>query len=172
MLWRALRLVIDTGLHGGNMTRDQALQLFAEYLWDVSDVPEKEVSRYQSTPGQATSYMIGRQAIWKIRNATESKLGSKFNLKDFHYHILRQGVGPLPYIERYMKRYVNCVLEQAPSAQTCAEVIGTAQKDNLFRRGKQRAIRANWSAARSTKRMRDVVSSWNEDDMQTNVLMF
>ena len=124
LIWRALRLIIDTGLHNRGMSRDQALQLFAEYLWEESDVMEKEVSRYQVDPGQATSYMIGRQAIWKMRNETENQLGNKFNLKDFHYHLLRQGDAPLPYIESYMKKYVNCALK--PDAQSCAEMDPSA----------------------------------------------
>ena len=64
------------------MTRDQALDLFNRYMWDNSDVVANEVSRYQAWPGQATAYMTGQLAIWRMRNDTLAKLGGKFNLQD------------------------------------------------------------------------------------------
>lgn len=73
------------------MTRDEALELFATYAWDRTDKAIKDVTRYQSDPGQATAYMIGQLAIWSYRNATTKKLldnGKKFNEKDFHFQVI------------------------------------------------------------------------------------
>lgn len=125
-IWRALRLIIDTGLHSQNMTRDQAIDLFRRYLWDESDVVVNEVSRYQSWPGQATSYMTGQLAIWKMRNETLEKLGARFKLQDFHYHVLLHGPVPISYLQTYMKEYSNCVLHEEESH--CEEILTTSRK--------------------------------------------
>ncbi len=90
-IWRALRLVVDTGLHYKGFTRQRALDLFAKYAWDKSDIAQKEVLRYQSNPGQATAYMIGQLDIWRYRNETKKALGDKFSLKEFHFQALSQG---------------------------------------------------------------------------------
>ena len=86
-IWRAIRLVVDTGLHAKGLTRDKALEMFAKYAWDTSDVAQKEVTRYQSGPGQATSYMIGQLVIQKSREEAKKRLGQKFDLKEFHYQV-------------------------------------------------------------------------------------
>lgn len=72
------------------MTRDEALGLFAKYAWDKTDKAIKDVTRYQSDPGQATAYMIGQLAIWRYRNDTTQRIeagGKKFNEKDFHFQV-------------------------------------------------------------------------------------
>ena len=125
-IWRALRLIIDTGLHSQNMTRDQAIHLFRRYLWDESDIVVNEVSRYQSWPGQATSYMTGQLAIWKMRNATLAKLGAKFKLQDFHYHVLLHGPVPISYLQTYIEEYSYCVLHEEESH--CKEILTAFRK--------------------------------------------
>ena len=82
---------MDTGLHYKGFTRQKALDLFAKYAWDKSDIAQKEVLRYQSNPGQATAYMIGQLDIWRYRNETKDALGDKFSLKEFHFQALSQG---------------------------------------------------------------------------------
>lgn len=129
-IWRALRLIIDTGLHSANMTRDQALELFNRYLWDNSDVVAKEVSRYQSWPGQATAYMTGQLAIWKMRNETLAKLGTKFKLQDFHYHILSHGQVPITFLETYMKEYAECVLDKGKKG--CKDFLSVYKKQEYY----------------------------------------
>ena len=112
-IWRALRLVIDTSLHYKNMSRDEALTLFRHYMWDDSDIVTKEIARYQAWPGQASSYMIGQQEIWRMRNETETTLGRKYDIRDFHYHVISQGDVPLWYLDDYIKSfYVRCVLSE------------------------------------------------------------
>lgn len=125
-IWRALRLIIDTGLHSKNMTRDQAVDLFRRYLWDESDVVVNEVSRYQSWPGQATSYMTGQLAIWRMRNETLEKLGAKFKLQEFHYHVLSHGPVPISYLQTYIEEYSNCVLHEGEN--DCKEILTTSNK--------------------------------------------
>ena len=88
-MWRALRLVLDAGLHSKGMTRQEGLDLLAEYAWDTSDVARKEMTRYQSGPGQASAYMIGQLTIQKLREYCEEALKDDFNLKEFHYQVKR-----------------------------------------------------------------------------------
>ncbi|KAK3727918.1 hypothetical protein QZH41_016368 [Actinostola sp. cb2023] len=107
-MWRSLRLVVDTGLHSKGLTRQQALNLFDRYAWDDSDIPEKEVTRYQSGPGQATAYMIGEMMISKLRRYAEAKLGNKFDLRDFHFQVLSQGSAPLSFLISHIEQYVTC----------------------------------------------------------------
>ena len=76
------------------MKRPEAAKLFEDYAWDTTEKATKDLTRYQSDPGQATAYMIGQLAIWKLRNYTKSALEKakiKFDEKEFHYHILSQG---------------------------------------------------------------------------------
>ena len=87
-IWRALRLVVDTGLHFKGKSRDWAIKLFADYTWDMSDKVHKEVTRYQSIPGQAVTYMLGQLSIMELKKEAETGLGEKFNLKDFHFQVV------------------------------------------------------------------------------------
>ena len=90
-MWRALRLIVDTGLHYKGYSRAKALELFEKVAWDNTDLSNKEVTRYQSNYGQATAYMIGQLDIWSLRNHTEEKLRDMFSLKEFHLQTLSQG---------------------------------------------------------------------------------
>lgn len=126
-VWRALRLIVDSGLHYKGFSRQKALKFFADYAWDKSGTALKEVTRYQSAPGQATAYMIGQQHIKKLREYAQRILGDKFNLRDFHYHLLSQGSSPLSYLEQSNDAYVNCVKnEKAPG---CYEILNPEVKD-------------------------------------------
>lgn len=76
------------------MKRPEAAKLFADYAWDTTEKAIKDLTRYQSDPGQATAYMIGQLAIWKLRNYTKSALEKAkipFDEKEFHFHVLSQG---------------------------------------------------------------------------------
>ena len=112
---------MDSGLHYKGFTRDQALGYFATYAWDTSDAAEKEVTRYQSDPGQATAYMIGQLKIIELRNYAQEKLGDKFNLKDFHFYLLAQGSAPLSFLEESIREYVSCTLGE--SEEGCEDVL-------------------------------------------------
>ena len=81
-------MMMDTGLHYKGKTRDWALKLFEDYAWDTSDVAVKEVTRYQSIPGQAVTYMLGQLAIMELLDEANGTLKEKFNIKDFHYQVI------------------------------------------------------------------------------------
>ncbi|KXJ22654.1 hypothetical protein AC249_AIPGENE26565 [Exaiptasia diaphana] len=143
-IWRALRLIMDTGLHYRGMTRDEALELFAKYAWDRTDKAVKDVVRYQSNEGQATAYMIGQLAIWKYRNDTTKRLQDnekEFNEKDFHFQVLSQGSSPLSYLEAHLQRFTDCTID--PEGSGCDSLLNpdfksirkakTSQAKNNFR---------------------------------------
>jgi len=111
--WRAVRLIVDTGLHyrGGNMT--WARKMFEDYTWDTGDFARKEIVRYMSDPGQATAYMIGRLELIKMRQKATKELGKKFNLKEFHYQVLSQGSSPIDYLKEHIDRYIECKKDKA-----------------------------------------------------------
>lgn len=111
---------MDTGLHYKGFSRDEALKYFADFAWDTSDSPEKEVTRYQSDPGQATAYMIGQLKIIELREYAMKELGDKFDLKDFHFYLLAQGSSPLSYLEEGIHEYVRCAkIKSKTVAMTC-----------------------------------------------------
>ena len=104
------------------MTRDEALELFAKYAWDRTDKAVKEVTRYQSVPGQATAYMIGQLQIIQLRDYAKAKLKDKFNLRDFHFYLLSQGAAPLSYLKHSIEKYVECTLNDGKGAG-CIDVL-------------------------------------------------
>lgn len=125
-IWRALRLIVDTGMHHQKMKRDDAIKMFADYAWDESDFTKKEVTRYQNWAGQATAYMVGRLGILQARENASGSLGKKFNLKDFHYQVLSQGSSPLAFIQEHVQKYVECVKE--PSKAGCSDILNPPKK--------------------------------------------
>uniref|UniRef100_A0A6P8I4Q0 Uncharacterized protein LOC116295956 n=1 Tax=Actinia tenebrosa TaxID=6105 RepID=A0A6P8I4Q0_ACTTE len=127
-VWRALRLIVDTGLHYKGFSRQKALDLFAEYAWDTSDGAQKEVTRYQSDPGQATAYMIGQLHIMSLRDYAKQKLNDKFNLKDFHFYLLSQGSSPLSYLKDSIYKYVDCTLNMG-KGDGCKDVLYPVAKE-------------------------------------------
>ena len=82
--------------------------MFSKYAWEDSDFAEKEVTRYQGGPGQATAYTLGQQKIIQMREYCEKKLGDKFDLREFHYQILSTGSATEQYIDQHIKQYVKC----------------------------------------------------------------
>lgn len=105
-MWRAARLVIDTGVHSKGWTRKQAIA----YLRDHTALSEHEVTtevdRYISWPGQALSYKLGEIAIVRLRAQAEKELGDKFDVKGFHDAVLKQGSVPLPVLEQQIQAYI------------------------------------------------------------------
>ena len=105
--WRASRLVVDTGLHALGWSRQQAV----DWLGANTPMPrlevESEVDRYISFPGQALAYMVGRREIVRLRALAAARLGSGFDLKQFHDLILRVGILPLPALSRTVERWVE-----------------------------------------------------------------
>ncbi len=105
-MWRAARLVIDTGVHHKGWSREQAIA----YLRDHTALSEHEVTtevdRYISWPGQALSYKLGEIAIVRLRAQAEQELGDRFDVKSFHDAVLKQGSVPLPVLERQIQAYI------------------------------------------------------------------
>ena len=98
--WRAVRLVTDTGLHAKKWTREQAIFYFRENtLLSERDIV-KEVERYLCNPGQATSYKIGELKIMALRAKARAKLGDRFDIRQFHDAVLRDGALPLDVLEQ------------------------------------------------------------------------
>lgn len=102
MTFRASRLVVDTGIHHLNWSREQAIQSMMEATGDGESNVVTEIERYSVSPGQACSYMVGRQAINRMRDASRAALGSRFDLKGFHDTMLANGAVPLSVLEQIM----------------------------------------------------------------------
>ncbi len=105
-MWRAIRLVTDTGLHAKRWSREKAIDYFRRNtLLSERDIV-KEVERYIVMPGQATSYMIGQLEILRLRRVAEQKLGAKFDLRDFHDVVLGNGPLPLDVLAKQVDVYI------------------------------------------------------------------
>ncbi|MDO9521266.1 MAG: DUF885 domain-containing protein [Pseudohongiella sp.] len=100
-LFRARRLVVDTGLHAKGWTREQAIDFGIE---------ASEIERYVVMPGQATSYMVGQLRITELREKAREALGDKFEIAQFHNVVLSLGVVPLPVLERAVDAYIDSAL--------------------------------------------------------------
>lgn len=108
-IWRAVRLVVDTGIHAQRWTQDQAV----EYALQNSPRPElsvrSEVRRYFNNPGQATAYKIGMLKIQEVRATAEAALGENFDIKAFHDAVLGSGPLPLPVLEAKINSWIETV---------------------------------------------------------------
>ena len=105
-IWRAARLVVDTGIHSQGWTREQAIQYMRQYTALPDHEIETEVDRYIAWPGQALSYYLGEMAIKKARAKAEAALGAKFNIRAFHDTVLQLGSVPLPLLEARIDRFI------------------------------------------------------------------
>ena len=103
-LTRAVRLVVDTGLHYKKWSRSEAINYMRQYsLWNA----QNEIDRYIVYPGQACSYKVGELEMLKMRQKAKDKLGSKFNIKEFHRVILENGAMPLAVLEKQVDMYIE-----------------------------------------------------------------
>ena len=106
-LWRAARLVVDTGIHHLRWTRAQAVQSLSETTGDTPSVIETEVDRYIAAPGQACSYEIGRREMVRLREYARRALGPGFTLKGFHEQVLGAGEMPLSLLAGRVEAWVG-----------------------------------------------------------------
>jgi uncharacterized protein (DUF885 family) len=105
-LWRAARLVTDTGLHSKRWSRERAMDYFKQNTL-LSDLDiQKEVERYITNPGQATSYKIGQLRILELREKARRELGPRFDIRDFHAAVLDNGSLPLDVLEQQVNAYI------------------------------------------------------------------
>ncbi len=105
-MWRACRLVIDTGLHSQGWSRDQAMDYLADNTSLSRGNVRSEVDRYISWPAQALSYKLGELKIWELRHRVEAALGDDFDLREFHDVLLGNGALPLSMLENVIDRYI------------------------------------------------------------------
>ena len=100
--WRAVRLVVDTGMHAFGWTRQQAIDYFKAHSAKTDQDIVNEVDRYIAWPGQALAYKIGQIRISQMRQRAEAALGARFDLRDFNDAILETGSVPLQALEARM----------------------------------------------------------------------
>jgi uncharacterized protein (DUF885 family) len=105
-MWRAVRLVVDTGIHHKRWTREQAVAYFKDNAAKSELDIVNEVDRYIAWPGQATAYKIGELKIKELRHKATERLGDKFDLRAFHDEVLRHGAIPLDVLESNIERWI------------------------------------------------------------------
>ncbi len=110
-MWRALRLVVDTGIHELGWSRKQAMDVMLENSALTRKNVEAEVDRYISWPGQALAYKIGELEIQDLLGSARTQLGSHFNIRSFHDHLLAEGSMPLDILRDRMERWIVAQLE-------------------------------------------------------------
>ena len=104
--WRAVRLVVDTGLHAKGWTEEQAVQYFLDNVPLPEAVARSEVERYLTAPGQAVSYKVGMMEIQRLRDAAKRALGARFDYRRFHDVVLGVGAQPLPVLDARVRRWL------------------------------------------------------------------
>ncbi len=106
-MWRATRLVVDTGMHAKGWTKQQAIEFMTDNSALSAANIEAEVNRYIANPGQALAYKIGELKIRELRTSAETALGAKFDLRRFHDAVLGQGAVPLDLLEAQIGRWIE-----------------------------------------------------------------
>lgn len=104
---RAIRLVVDVGLHAKGWTREQAIKYDLDNEADSEDNIIAEIERYMAIPGQALSYKVGEQKILQLKNQAMTALGTKFNIQKFHNEVLNDGCVPLAILEKKIQRFIE-----------------------------------------------------------------
>jgi uncharacterized protein (DUF885 family) len=106
---RAIRLVVDAGMHAKGWTREEAIQYSLENEAESEAAITSEIERYMATPGQALSYKIGQLKIRELRGKAEAELGEKFDIKAFHRQVLGTGSLPLELLEEKIIGWIEVV---------------------------------------------------------------
>jgi uncharacterized protein (DUF885 family) len=105
-LWRAIRLVVDTGLHSKGWTREQVIAYMLENSATAETPAISETERYMAIPGQALAYKIGELKIKELRARAEAELGADFDIRAFHAEVLKDGSVPLDVLEAKIDRWI------------------------------------------------------------------
>jgi prolyl oligopeptidase len=117
-MWRAVRLVVDTGIHAMGWTREQAIAYFREHAALSDHNIKVEVDRYIVWPGQALAYKIGQMKILELRRRAERALGGKFDIRKFHDVVLGSGAVPLGVLEKHVDTWIESELAKPPASQS------------------------------------------------------
>ncbi len=116
-MWRAVRLVVDTGIHSGGWSRERAIRYMEENTALSDQNITNEVNRYIAWPGQALSYLIGELHILKLRDEAKRELGTKYSLRDFDDVVLGEGSLPMPVLTDVVNRWIAHTLAGRPAEQ-------------------------------------------------------
>ena len=106
-MWRAVRLVVDTGIHYKGWTRQQAIDYFMQNAAKSKEDIVNEIDRYITMPGQALAYKIGQLKLLELREQAETTLGDKFDIRDFHDVVLGSGSIPLNVLEANVQQWIS-----------------------------------------------------------------
>jgi len=106
-LWRACRLVVDTGIHAKKWTRDQAIQYLVDNTPNAPTEAVNAIERYIVMPSQATAYKIGMIKLVQLRDKAKTALGDKFDIRDYHDVVLKNGAVPLDVLEQLVDQYID-----------------------------------------------------------------
>jgi uncharacterized protein (DUF885 family) len=109
-LFRAVRLVVDTGIHHRRWTREEAIDYMRANTGMAESDVIAEIERYIVMPGQATAYKVGMMKILELRQKAKDSLGERFDLRDFHDVVLKNGAVPLDILERIVDDYIEATL--------------------------------------------------------------
>ena len=103
---RAIRLVVDSGLHYEKWTRDQVVEYFHQHSGQDEIEIQNETDRYIAWPGQAVSYKVGQLKILELRERAKTKLGNQFDIREFHDQVLDAGALPLTILEQRIDNWI------------------------------------------------------------------
>lgn len=106
-LWRAIRLVVDTGIHHKKWTREEAIDYYVQNSPNAESDAIKMVERHIVMPGQATAYKIGMNRIFELRELAQQELGEEFDIRSFHDAVLSHGALPLDILEEFVMEYIR-----------------------------------------------------------------
>jgi uncharacterized protein (DUF885 family) len=126
-IWRAIRLVVDTGLHAKGWSQEQAVQYFLANSATTEPAARSEIRRYMVLPGQATSYKIGMLKIQELRRKAEAALGARFDIRAFHDTILGGGAMPLTILEARVDRWIASVKAPGYRATSISHGVPTSR---------------------------------------------
>ncbi|XP_062620404.1 uncharacterized protein LOC134281978 [Saccostrea cucullata] len=130
-IFRACRLVVDTGLHYMNWTRQRAIDYMLNYTAYSEKSITTEVDRYLTWPGQACAYKIGELKIRELRTRAENALGSTFDIRDFHSIVLKDGALPLNILEKNVDQWINEAKQKPSKTTTRCTSAGSTKYSNL-----------------------------------------